>query len=84
MRATGAAVNNATITATIKDTSGTTIGSAATLSYVATSNGHYLGQLTAATTLLLTAGTEYYVCFASSSSSVNRKLLRKAGYRGAT
>lgn len=76
----GTAVNNATITAQVKDTSDTNVGSSVSLSYVATSSGHYSGTIPTATTLLLTAGTIYHVWVIGSAGEVYRKLVYKAGY----
>jgi hypothetical protein len=81
VRETGAAVNNAVITATVKTTGGSAIGAAASLANVANSEGHYLGTIPAATTLLLTPGENYDVYVTSSTGSVYRVLRFKAAYR---
>lgn len=79
----GTPVNDATITAQVKTTGGSNVGSSVSLSFVATSSGHYVGSIPAATTNQLTAGTEYHVWVSGSNGEVYRKLVYKAGYRGA-
>lgn len=61
----GEYVNDATLTAQVKDSEGSNVGSAVPLDYVADSNGKYCGTLP--DTLPLTAGDQYTVVIDGSS-----------------
>ena len=54
-------INNATITAEIKDNLGAVVIAGVTLPYVASSNGVYRGTVTKAHAALLINGTKYFV-----------------------
>ena len=54
-------INDATITAQIKDKTGVIVISNITLAYVAGSNGVYRGTITKAQAATLIEGTKYYV-----------------------
>lgn len=91
-RKTGAYINNATPTIEVRDsgdgiTAGNRIGSQATMDYVSSSNGNYVGTLTEATCLQLlpenstTGDTGLYWIWISVSGYTLRKIPCKAVYR---
>lgn len=62
--------NAATVTAQVKDTAGNNVGSAATLSYVAASNGDYEGTLADDTPII--QGTDYDVVVTADAGAGKR------------
>ena len=54
-------INNATVTAEIKDKTGAVVIASITLSYVASSNGLYRGTITKPQAATLIDGTKYFV-----------------------
>ena len=78
-------VNDATVTALLKDDTDTTTvtSSSITLDYVAASNGNYRGSIPSTVTLV--DGTSYYVRITASSSGRDvliRKLCKAEYYEG--
>ena len=77
-------VNDATVTAQLQTTDGTPIGSAVTCSYIASSNGTYIGVLGKAVTAGLTVGTTYQIVYSVNSNDGQRTVemvCRKHGKR---
>lgn len=91
-------LNAATLTYVLTNTIGTTTvatftvpgtpiaGGTGTLSYVATTNGNYIGTIDKAVTALLSDGAKYYlyVPIVESGRDGYRRLELRAEYRGAT
>jgi hypothetical protein len=70
--ANGSYLNSATVTYALKTITGATVsGGTGTLSYVAASNGNYLGTIESTVTTLLTEGTVYLLQITLSQSSYN-------------
>ena len=65
-------VNDATVTAQLQTTAGVPVGSAVTCSYIASSNGTYIGILPKAVTATLTVGTTYQVVYSVNSDDGQR------------
>jgi hypothetical protein len=79
---TGAYLNAATVSAQLRTSSGTPIGSSVTMTYQTGTNGHYLGVIDRAVTATLTDGTLYYVDITITSGLYDgfRRLERYAQY----
>ena len=76
--------NSGTCTYALKDADGNAVsGGTGTLSYVAASNGNYLGVIESTVTATLTAGATYYLEITFSKSTLNdfRRLRCRAEYR---
>lgn len=73
IRATAAYLNAATVTYTLYEADATTAvsGGTGTLTYVAASNGNYLGRVESTVTATLVRGRAYWVKFELSEGSYN-------------
>ncbi len=82
---TGAYVNNATVSFTLKDASGTPIVSNVSMAYVAGTNGRYEGTITNTGSAALTNNGSYTIEITANSGGVIlfRKLSCVAYYRSA-
>lgn len=83
-RTGGSYLNSGTCTYALKDADGNAVASGTgTLSYVAASDGNYLGVIDAAVTATLTPDAWYYVEITFSQGGYNdfRRLKRQARYR---
>jgi hypothetical protein len=76
---TGVYVDNAILTAQVYDKNGSAVGSPVTLSYVANSNGNYLGTLPASTPLV--ADHKYLIVCTASNIGFETTLTRYAQTR---
>lgn len=65
-------VNDATVTAQLQTTAGTPIGSPVTCSYIASSNGTYIGVLPKSVTATLTVGNTYQIVYSVNSDDGRR------------
>ena len=82
---TGAYINNATVTFTLKDSSGNIILSAQPMNYVAASNGRYEGTIPNANTSTMSVNSTWTVEITAQSGSLVlfRRLSCIAKYRAA-
>ena len=76
-------INNATVSFTLKDSTGTVILSNQTMSYVAASNGRYEGTVPNGTTTTMSQNTQYTIEITATSGSLVlfRRLSCIAKYR---
>ena len=81
----GAYINNATVTYTLKDSTGTVVLSNQTMIYVAASNGRYEGTIPQSTTSTMAVNAQYTVEITATQGGLTlfRKLSCIAKYRGA-
>jgi hypothetical protein len=79
----GAFINNATVTFTLKDASGNPILSNQTMTYVAASNGRYEGTIPNGTTATMAQNAQYTIEITATSGALVlfRKLACIAKYR---
>lgn len=78
-------INDATVTAEIKDKAGDVVIGGITLSYVASSNGLYRGTITKAQAATLIEGTKYFVEITAVASGFEdgfRRFEVRARYHG--
>jgi len=76
-------INNATVTAVLKDEDGTEVASI-TLEYVSGSEGEYVGQIAASVSL--TDGAQYTltITIVGGGFTLTRQIVRTAAYKGET
>jgi hypothetical protein len=81
----GAFINNATVTYTLKDSTGNAVLSNQTMSYLAASNGRYEGTLPQSTTTTMAVNAQYSIEITAIQGGLTlfRKLSCIAKYRGA-
>jgi len=81
----GAFINNATVTFTLKDSTGTVMLSNQSMSYVAATNGRYEGTIPQSTTSTMAMNAQYSVEITATQGGLTlfRKLSCIAKYRGA-
>ncbi len=79
----GAYINNATVTFTLKDSTGAAVLSNQTMSYVAASNGRYEGTIPNGTTATMTQNAQYTIEITATSGALVlfRRLSGIAKYR---
>jgi hypothetical protein len=79
----GAYINNATVTFTLKDSTGAAVLSNQSMSYVAASNGRYEGTIPNGTTATMTQNAQYTIEITATSGALVlfRKLSCIAKYR---
>jgi len=81
----GAYINNATVTYTLKDSTGAVVLSNQSMTYVAASNGRYEGTMPQSTTTTMAVNAQYTVEISATSGGLTlfRRLSCIAKYRGA-